>query len=61
MSIESIRTIVKQRDALSDADIDEMFEEAQKLIAEGADPEEVLHDVFGLEPDYIFDRELGLM
>lgn len=29
--------------------------EARERVSDGEDPEEVLHDEFGLEPDYIFD------
>ena len=56
----SIRSIIHTRDNLSPEEISDMFEEFQLLVAEGEDPEQALSDVFGLEPDYIFDRELGV-
>lgn len=31
------------------------LQDARREIANGADPEEILLDDFGLEPDYIFD------
>ena len=34
---------------------DELIADARKRVAEGEDPEEVLADEFGLEPDYVFD------
>ena len=42
---------------MSDADIDELLANAREEVAEGADPEEVLVEYFGLEPDYLFDAE----
>lgn len=56
----SIRQTIHQRDNASNEEIDDMFEEARMLIQDGEDPEDVLLEVFGLEPDYIFDEELGL-
>lgn len=58
--LESIRSILKTRDDMDDQDITEMLEEAREEILEGADPQDVLQDIFGLEPDYIMDFELGL-
>ena len=55
--MESIRTALKSRDGLSDSGVDHLMSEARALISDGEDPEEVLHEVFGLEPDYMFDDE----
>lgn len=33
----------------------ELIREARQEVSAGADPEEILEDYFGLEPDYIFD------
>ncbi len=61
--MDSIRSIIKRRDNLDDVEINMMFQEFRTLFAggEGEDPEELLSDIFGLEPDYIFDPELGVM
>lgn len=56
----TIREILARRDGLSKEEIDEALEEARERIQEGKDPEEVLAEEFGLEPDYIFDDELGI-
>lgn len=53
----SIRRCVLDRDDLSQKDVDDLFEEAAEGMAEGVEPEDCLMDVFGLEPDYIFDAE----
>jgi len=56
-SPDSIRITVLDRDGLSHKDIDDLFEEAAEGVAEGVGPEDCLMDVFGLEPDYLFDAE----
>lgn len=55
--METIREIIARRDGSTPAEIDDLFTEAQAQIADGVDPEEVIADVFGLEPDYFFDAE----
>ncbi len=57
MELESIRTVVMQRDGCTNDDVDEMFAEASDLLDEGEDVDAVLQDVFGLEPDYMDDPE----
>lgn len=52
---ETLRQVVMQRDGLSADEIDELIDEAKVAIVDGADPEEILAEYFGLEPDYIFD------
>ena len=47
--------ILLERDGLSLDDAQAVFDEAQDLVRAGADPEEVLQDEFGLEPDYLYD------
>lgn len=54
---ESIRNIMARRDGMEKDDIDALFEDAREDLANGADPDDVLHDIFGLEPDYFWDRE----
>jgi len=53
--VESIKTVIMRRDGISAAEADEMIAEAKERVYEGEDPEEVLSEEFGLEPDYIFD------
>lgn len=60
MSLDSIKSILMSRDGCSSSDADAILADARQMIAEGADPEEVLHDELGLEPDYIFDADLGV-
>lgn len=55
--METIREIIATRDGLGPNAIDDLFAEAQVQITDGVDPEEVIADVFGLEPDYLFDEE----
>lgn len=57
MELETIRQVLRRRNGLRDDEIDELLADAREEVAEGADPEEVLADHFGLEPDYLFDAE----
>lgn len=53
---ESLKDILMRRDGMTETDAQEMIEEARRaVLEEGEDPEEVLQDWFGLEPDYIMD------
>lgn len=53
--MNEIVRVLMERDGVEIGEAQEMLEEARKLVREGADPEEVLADEFGLEPDYVFD------
>ena len=55
--LDTIRSILRTRDQASESDIDDLFASATDDIADGVDPEDVLADTFGLEPDYLFDAE----
>lgn len=55
--LDTIRSILRTRDQSSESDIDDLFANAADDIADGIDPEDVLADTFGLEPDYLFDEE----
>ena len=55
--LDPIRSILRTRDNASESDIDDLFANATDDIADGVDPEDVLTDTFGLEPDYLFDKE----
>ncbi len=52
----SLKQVLMERDELTSKEADELIAEARRMILEdGEDPEEVLYEEFGLEPDYIFD------
>lgn len=50
-----IVSILMRRDDLSLEEAYEQLNEARERLAAGDDPEEILAEEFGLEPDYIFD------
>jgi len=52
---ETIVQILMRRDGMTQDEAEEALEEAKQAVADGEDPEEVLYDYFGLEPDYIFE------
>lgn len=52
---ESLKQVIMRRDDVSSEEADVLINEAREAINEGEDPEEVLAEFFGLEPDYIFD------
>lgn len=52
---ESLLEVLMRRDELSEAEAREQIEDARQRVLEGEDPEEVLREEFGLEPDFIFD------
>lgn len=51
----SIRAVLIERDGCEPSEADELITEARQAIADGGDPEEVLADFFGLEPDYVWE------
>jgi hypothetical protein len=52
---ELMKTLII-RDKLTQAEAADAIAEARRRIYEdGEDPEEVLYEEFGLEPDYVFD------
>jgi len=51
-----LKQAIMQRDGLTSEEADEMICNAREMVLEdGMDPEEVLLEEFGLEPDYLFD------
>lgn len=54
MPLESLESIFTRRDGMTLDEARERVQEMRDEVAEGADPEEVLHDV-GLEPDYLWE------
>lgn len=53
--IESLKKTIMKRDGLTSEEADEMIAEARECVLTGEDPEEVLLNDFGLEPDYVLD------
>ena len=58
--MDSLKETLMRRDGMTSDGADKEIDGARVDVAEGADPEEVdpeavLADQFGLEPDYIFD------
>ena len=53
--MESLKEVIMKRDGITSKEVDDMIEEARQRILEEEDPEEILLEEFGLEPDYIFD------
>ena len=52
---ESLKQVLMRRDGLSSEEADAEIKEARDEVRAGADPEEILEEFFGLEPDYVFD------
>lgn len=53
--METITQILMRRDGMSREDARELIEELRERVAKGEDPEDLLHDELGLEPDYIWE------
>lgn len=53
--METLKQVLMRRDSLTAAEADDLIAEARERVAEGEDPEEILYEDFGLEPDYVFD------
>lgn len=53
--METLKQVLMRRDGMSAEDADCAISDAADEVLAGADPEEVLADSFGLEPDYVFD------
>ena len=53
--MSELKKVLMERDGISSKEADEVIADAKQRVWDGEDPEEVLADEFGLEPDYIFD------
>ena len=53
--MSELKTVLMTRDGYSSEEADELINEAKQRVYNGEDPEEILEDEFGLEPDYVFD------
>lgn len=54
MKSEIIQILV-QRDRMTVAEAQELLDECKQMVAEGQNPEDVLYDELGLEPDFIWE------
>lgn len=52
--MNTIVEILMERDCMNQQEAEDLLADARNAVADGDDPEEVLADWFGLEPDYIF-------
>lgn len=53
--MESLKESLMKRDGITAEEADDFIAAMKEEVLRGADPEEVLHDHAGLEPDFIFD------
>lgn len=53
--MESLLEVLMRRDNLTKEEAQDQIKEARARVNAGEDPEEILYEEFGLEPDYIFD------
>lgn len=53
--MSELKRVLMQRDNLSDKDADGLIDEMKQAVCDGENPEDVLLDYAGLEPDYILD------
>ena len=47
--------ILMRRDGMERDDAEDLLRDARAAVEDDEDPEEILQDYFGLEPDYVFD------
>ena len=50
-----LRKVIKDRDGIDDAEFDALVEEAADALEAGEDPDDILHETFSIEPDFVFD------
>ena len=53
--MSQLKKILMRRDELSSQEADDLIADMKRQVMSGIDPEEVLYNEVGLEPDYIFD------
>ena len=53
--MNTIVRILMTRDKMSRPEAEELLEQCREMVNDGENPEDVLLDELGLEPDYIFD------
>ena len=55
MTTERIVDILMGRDSMPRSEAEETIHDAKVRVLNGEDPEEILYEEFGLEPDYVFE------
>lgn len=56
IQLTELHRVLMRRDGMTAEDVDAWIKAARQAVLEnGEDPEEILHDEFGLEPDYVFE------
>jgi hypothetical protein len=54
--LTELHRVLMRRDEMTAEDVDEWIRAAQQAVLEdGEDPEDILHEEFGLEPDYVLE------
>lgn len=53
--MSELTKVLMERDGIDETEAKELIDNAKQRVEDGEDPEEVLYDEFGLEPDYVFD------
>jgi hypothetical protein len=53
--MKPLKEVLMERDGLTDMEAEGLIAEARVMVANGDDPEAVLLEEFGLEPDYVMD------
>ncbi len=56
---DSIAAVLMERDGYSESDARQAVQDARERVRDGEDPEEILYEEFGLEPDYVLDLLIG--
>jgi len=55
IQLTELHRVLMRRDEMSAEEADEMIQEARERVEVGEDPEDILYEEFGVEPDYVFD------
>jgi len=55
IQLTELQRVLMRRDEMSAEEADEMIQEARERVEVGEDPEDILYEEFGLEPDYVLD------
>lgn len=53
--MNELKQILMERDGLSSIEAEDILDDLGDLVLSGENPEELLFDELGLEPDYLFD------
>jgi len=53
--MKNLKDVIMLNQGMSEREALDAIMEARELVFEGLDPDEVLMDEFGVEPDYVFD------